>query len=248
MKHCITLATVLSVLSIVLGALAAPARAQDSPVTQKLFVPLVGQGAMNAGHPRREGQQRDLASAVFALVNAERVKAGCAPLKEDSRLVGAAEQQSEKQAIEDYYSHRSPVTREGVDTFAKARGYVMGASAILAVGGGDPSTPFQVESSIAAWLASPPHKGAMLRCEYVDGGVGIYYQPSDEGNVQAVNFLTATKVPFGDDGYSTDPGDGVKVRGPYYYYITAALSYGSPAAITAEDSPPVLTPEASPVE
>jgi uncharacterized protein YkwD len=247
MKHCITLATVLSVLSIVLGALAAPARAQDSPVTQKLFVPLVGQGAMNAGHPRQEGQQRDLASAVFALVNAERVKAGCAPLKEDSRLVGAAEKQSEKMAIENYFSHRSPGTREGVDTWARQLGYTSGASANLTASG-NPIDGLKPEWPVTNWMNSTPHRNGMLNCGFVDGGVGIYYQPDDEPTVQAVDFLTATKVPFGADGYSTDPGTGVKLKGPYYYYITLVFGAGSASVATTEYSPPVLTPEASPME
>lgn len=112
----------------------------------------------------------DPASAVVALTNAERAKAGCRPLRVDKRLATAARAHSADMAAHGYFDHdsldgASPWTRmldagypaPGAENIAK--GY---ATAAAVVGG---------------WMDSPGHRANILDCGLRAIGVGMAAGP-----------------------------------------------------------------------
>ncbi|MEV6924211.1 CAP domain-containing protein [Dactylosporangium sp. NPDC051485] len=107
---------------------------------------------------------------VISLVNVERAKAGCGPVKYNAKLRAAAYKHSADMAKRDYFSHTTP---EGVEfaTRIKAEGYNWsGAGENIAAGQGTP------EQVMDAWMHSEGHRANILNCKFVDLGVGLEYQ------------------------------------------------------------------------
>lgn len=121
----------------------------------------------------------DLRHDVLNLVNAERAKAGVAPLRFHARLNASAQRYGERMAEEGFFSHVSPtgdtlkdrIRSVGYDDRSYApdcrcvKGYALAEN--LARG---QRTPAEV---VRAWLLSPSHKAAMLNPDYRDTGIGI---------------------------------------------------------------------------
>jgi uncharacterized protein YkwD len=104
---------------------------------------------------------------VLALVNTERVKAGCRALTMDTRLVAAARGHSADMAARSFFSHTTP---EGVDfatRITKAGYRWSGAAENIAKG---QRTPADVMTS---WMNSAGHKANILNCGYKNLGVGV---------------------------------------------------------------------------
>ncbi|MEU9351047.1 CAP domain-containing protein [Streptomyces griseoloalbus] len=109
---------------------------------------------------------------VVELVNAERAKAGCSPVKANSTLTEAAQKHSEDMAASGSMSHTgsdgsSPgdrITRAGYDWSTYGENVAYGYS-----------TPEQV---MAGWMASPGHKENIVNCAFKEIGVGLA-QPGD---------------------------------------------------------------------
>jgi uncharacterized protein YkwD len=184
---------------------------------------------------RSEGQQLDIAAEVLRLVNVERAKVNCPALIPQDQLTAAAEGHSQHQALNDYYSHIAPKpNRTSPGMRISATGYEgLDVNENLAAGSGDAAI------LVNAWMSSMGHRSTMLSCDFHYAGVAVYYQPSDEGNVQAVDFFTGERIPFGPDGYSTDPMAGVPVKGPYYYYTT--LNVGAEPTLAQVSEAPTST-------
>ncbi|MEW2417325.1 sigma-70 family RNA polymerase sigma factor [Streptomyces sp. NPDC046866] len=111
------------------------------------------------------------AGEVIALVNAERAKAGCGPLKEDSQLRAAAQGHSDDMAARNFFSHTNP---DGADpgkrtTAAGYRWSTYGEN--IARGQQSP------ESVMDSWMNSPGHRANILNCSFKDIGVGIHEGP-----------------------------------------------------------------------
>ncbi|MFH8448488.1 CAP domain-containing protein [Streptomyces fungicidicus] len=104
---------------------------------------------------------------VVDLVNAERAKVGCSPVKVNSTLTGAAQDHSEDMAASGSMSHTgsdgsSPgdrITRAGYSWSTYGENVAYGYS-----------TPEQV---MAGWMASPGHKENILNCAFEEIGVGL---------------------------------------------------------------------------
>ncbi|MGW1776144.1 sigma-70 family RNA polymerase sigma factor [Streptomyces sp. NPDC002104] len=105
---------------------------------------------------------------VISLVNSERAKAGCGPLKEDAQLRTAAQGHSDDMARRDFFSHTNP---DGADpgkrtTAAGYRWSTYGEN--IAMG---QRTAAQVMDS---WMKSQGHRENILNCSFKDIGVGLH--------------------------------------------------------------------------
>jgi uncharacterized protein YkwD len=107
------------------------------------------------------------AAQVLSLANTERAKAGCGPLKLNSKLNSAAQAHSTDMATHNYFSHDS---RDGSSPFdrIKAAGYSFTAAAENIAAGSTTAAGVMDQ-----WMNSAGHKANILNCTYVDLGVGF---------------------------------------------------------------------------
>jgi uncharacterized protein YkwD len=110
------------------------------------------------------------AQEMLTLVNAERSKAGCAPVRLDSRLTTAASKHSTDMATNNYFSHTS---RNGATfvTRIKAEGYPTPRSENIAAGNTTAQATFK------QWMNSSGHRRNILDCTAKDMGVGVASNP-----------------------------------------------------------------------
>ena len=104
---------------------------------------------------------------VITLVNAERAKAGLAPLKANWQLSRIARYKSQDMIDKGYFSHTSP-TYGSPFTMIQSFGLNF-SSAGENIAMGQP-TPEQV---MTAWMNSPGHKSNILSPSYTEIGVGL---------------------------------------------------------------------------
>lgn len=140
----------------------------DLVAASRVFVPVVKAigGSQASDNPGS-------ASQVLALVNAERVRAGCQPLSLEARLMQAAQRHSEDMAVNNFFGH---VGSNG-STLAQrvnAVGYSWSALAENVAAGY--STP---EAVMVGWMSSDGHRRNILNCRYVHIGIGYVYQADD---------------------------------------------------------------------
>jgi len=107
------------------------------------------------------------AAQVLNLANAERAKAGCGPLKLNSKLNAAAQAHSADMATHNFFSHDSQDGRSPFDRI-KAAGYSFGAAAENIAAGSTTAA-----GAMDQWMHSAGHKANILNCTYVDLGVGF---------------------------------------------------------------------------
>ncbi|MEU2494488.1 sigma-70 family RNA polymerase sigma factor [Streptomyces sp. NPDC007883] len=105
---------------------------------------------------------------VVALVNAERSKAGCGPVRSNDKLETAARRHSEDMAARGYFDHTSPDGSDPGDriTAAGYRWSTYGEN--IARGQQSPS------SVMDSWMNSPGHRANILNCSFKELGVGIH--------------------------------------------------------------------------
>lgn len=106
---------------------------------------------------------------IITLVNAERIKNGLNPLKENVLLDKSAELKAKDMLERGYWSHNSP---EGVETwvFFKKVGYPY-----TEAGENQAKNFYSVNSIISGWMFSPTHKENILKSVYEETGVGVVY-------------------------------------------------------------------------
>jgi uncharacterized protein YkwD len=117
---------------------------------------------------------------VVELVNAERAKAGCSPVKLNATLTKAAQAHSADMAAHQNMSHTGSdgsdpgerITRAGYSWSTYGENVAYGYS-----------TP---EKVMAGWMSSPGHKANILKCEFKEIGVGL----AQPGNYWTQNFGT----------------------------------------------------------
>ncbi|MFI8347891.1 CAP domain-containing protein [Streptomyces sp. NPDC085596] len=104
---------------------------------------------------------------VVELVNAERAKVGCSPVKLNSTLTKAAQDHSADMAAHNTMSHTGS---DGSDPGSRitAAGYQWSAYGENVAYGY--ATPEQV---MAGWMDSPGHRENILNCSYKEIGVGL---------------------------------------------------------------------------
>ncbi|MEU6707567.1 sigma-70 family RNA polymerase sigma factor [Streptomyces wuyuanensis] len=105
---------------------------------------------------------------VVALVNAERAKAGCGPVRSNGKLETAARRHSQDMAARGYFDHTSPDGTDPGDriTAAGYRWSTYGEN--IARGQQSPS------SVMDSWMNSPGHRANILNCSFKELGVGIH--------------------------------------------------------------------------
>ncbi|MBO8188995.1 CAP domain-containing protein [Streptomyces spirodelae] len=127
-----------------------------------------GPGKAAGGSTAAADQEAAAESEVLALVNQERAKAGCRPLKADRRLTGLAGEYSEDMARRGFFSHTSP---DGKSPWARAE-----AAGISDLGGENIARgQANARSVMDSWMHSPGHRANILNCDYRTLGVGAHF-------------------------------------------------------------------------
>lgn len=110
---------------------------------------------------------------IITLVNAERIKNGLNPLKENTLLNKSAELKAKDMIERDYWSHNSP---EDVETwvFFKKVGYPY-----TEAGENQAKNFYDVNNIVNGWMLSSTHKENILKSVYEETGVGVVYPTKD---------------------------------------------------------------------
>jgi uncharacterized protein YkwD len=116
---------------------------------------------------------------VLVLVNAEREKAGCAPLTENAKLTKAAQDHSQDMADHENMSHTGSDGSSMSDRLARVGYKFSTAGENVAYGYNSP------ESVMDGWMNSAGHKANILNCAFKEIGIGLaqpgYYWTQDFG-------------------------------------------------------------------
>jgi uncharacterized protein YkwD len=121
----------------------------------------------------------DIRAATLCLVNRERARKGESRLARDMRLQPAAQAHTESMAFKDYFGHGGPRGQTPLSR-ARASGYIrssrIGYEVGENIGWGTlwEATPGAI---VAAWMASPRHRAAILDARFRDTAVGVSPHP-----------------------------------------------------------------------
>lgn len=112
--------------------------------------------------------------ATTCLVNRQRAAAGLPALRPEGRLGFAATAFAAQMVREGFFSHVAPDGATFVDR-VRPTGYIAGLrgyrlAETIAWGTGAKATPAGI---VAQWMASPPHRAALLDPKLVDVGLGV---------------------------------------------------------------------------
>lgn len=108
----------------------------------------------------------ELELEVVRLVNAQRVKRGCRPLRVDHRLVKSARAHSAEMAASRHFDHTSPDGSTAWDRMAAA-GYTDSGAETIARG------YRTAEEVVQGWMADRRDRATLLNCRLVATGVGV---------------------------------------------------------------------------
>ncbi|MER7671630.1 sigma-70 family RNA polymerase sigma factor [Kitasatospora sp. NPDC096128] len=125
-----------------------------------------------ATRPTPAAPQPNPERQLVDLVNAERAKAGCAPLRIDPRLHTSAQKHSDDMAARGFFDHVNP---DGVRADARitAAGYRWSQW-----GENLDRGPTTAASVFARWMDGGIHQSNMLDCGFKDIGVGVATSPA----------------------------------------------------------------------
>ncbi|MDK1475084.1 CAP domain-containing protein [Streptomyces sp. 549] len=120
--------------------------------------------------PSAPGKEASVEEQVLALVNQERAKVGCKPVKANAKLEALASDFSRDMAVRGFFSHTSP---DGDSPWDRAE-----AAGISNLGGENIARgQATAEEVMAAWMQSPGHRANILNCDYKTLGVGAHFEP-----------------------------------------------------------------------
>ncbi|MEU5433525.1 CAP domain-containing protein [Streptomyces sp. NPDC020719] len=164
--------------------------APTSHPAQKHSTPTTTTGHTDSGSSRTSpasqpasavtGTAAQYVQQVIALANTERAKAGCSPLKADSRLNSSAQEHADDMAARNYYEHDTPEGKNAGDRMTAA-GYDWHKW-----GENIHRSPKSPEAAMHDWMNSPGHRANILDCGFKDIGVGVNL--SDNGPWWVQNF------------------------------------------------------------
>ncbi|SEC39693.1 CAP domain-containing protein [Streptomyces sp. TLI_105] len=105
---------------------------------------------------------------VFRLVNAERAKVGCTPIRTDARLAALADAFSADMATRGFFDHTDP---DGDTPWVRAE------QAGISGMGGENIARGQVDAAavMASWMNSDGHRANILNCDFTTMGVGVVF-------------------------------------------------------------------------
>lgn len=163
----------MSVVLLVLGALAAVVLLRLSPAPDELTAYHAEQAALPADWPTQ----------MLAAVNKVRAEAGLKKVTLCGPLSAAAQRMTDDMASNDYFSHTSP---DGRDLWQRLGDVgVKGRAAAENLAAGHDS----VKDAMAAWLSSPEHRANMLNPSMRRAGFGFSQSPdSTYGTYWAQDF------------------------------------------------------------
>lgn len=145
---------------------APPAQSQPVPVPTPSPTPAPQPVPTNPSPESASYQLSPYEQRVVELVNAERVKAGLAPLQVDLNLSRVARLKAEDMRDKNYFSHDSPTYGSFVEMIRRFGIPYRTAGENIAAGYRSP------EAVVAAWMASPGHKSNILNPAFTRIGVG----------------------------------------------------------------------------
>ncbi|RKT56140.1 CAP domain-containing protein [Saccharothrix australiensis] len=139
---------------------------------------LAGQGHAQVAANAVHDEAADAVQRVVDLVNAERGKAGCGPLRAEGKARSAAQSHADDMAARGYYDHTSP---EGADAGDRldAAGYRWRKWGENIHKG--PSSP---EDAVRDWMNSAEHRANIVNCDFNDLGVGVNHKANGPWWVQ----------------------------------------------------------------
>ncbi|MET8686086.1 CAP domain-containing protein [Streptomyces sp. NPDC004732] len=117
-----------------------------------------------------ESDESTAEAAVLTLVNQERAKAGCRPLRADDRLAALAGDFSADMAARDFFDHTDPDGATPWDRAEKAGIKNLGGENIA-------RGQANAQSVMDAWMNSAGHRANILNCDYKTLGVGAHFAP-----------------------------------------------------------------------
>jgi len=129
-------------------------RAAQAQAAREIYIPFV------CGRPAAA----DAPCEVVRLINAERAASGLAPLTRDVRLDAAAGRHAADMAAGNYCGHTGTDGSTAGERISAA-GYIWSVCGEVVATGHE--TPAEV---VAAWLASPGHRAALLSTRFVHVG------------------------------------------------------------------------------
>ncbi|MET9374178.1 CAP domain-containing protein [Streptomyces sp. NPDC002992] len=139
---------------------ATPPKPKPAPTTEK---PVVRTEA-----PAQVARDVAAEAEVVRLVNEERAKVGCTPVRSDSALAALAGAFSQDMAQRGFFDHTDP---EGDTPWERAR--QAGVSGL----GGENIARGQADAAavMESWMNSDGHRANILNCDYTTLGVGVHF-------------------------------------------------------------------------
>ena len=120
-----------------------------------------------------------LRADVLTLINKERAKAGLRALKIDANLQQSAQRYAEQMLALGFFSHTDPAgktLRDRMDVSGYQRSFydqTCFCATRAAMGENIAQGQKTPEEVVRDWMASPPHKAAILTAAFTDTGIGI---------------------------------------------------------------------------
>lgn len=113
------------------------------------------------------------AETVLSAVNAARTKAGCQPLRLNSKLTAAAKSHANAMAEQNFFGHAgkdgskfsSRIKRQGYSYRTAAENIAAGHRTAM--------------QAVQGWLKSAGHRRNILNCRMTETGIAMVYQPDD---------------------------------------------------------------------
>ncbi|GLF98979.1 CAP domain-containing protein [Streptomyces yaizuensis] len=146
------------------------AKERSSPTTKPSARPSSSAPRPASAPPSPAKNAKTAESAVLALVNEERAKVGCAPVRFDASLAKLAGDFSTDMAARGFFSHTDPDGDTPWDRAEQAGVKNLGGENI-ARGQADAAAVMN------SWMNSEGHRANILNCDYRTLGVGVHLGP-----------------------------------------------------------------------
>ncbi|MEV6330950.1 CAP domain-containing protein [Streptomyces sp. NPDC051909] len=139
----------------------APVKKTPAPTTEAPAAPTAAARSLATREQAAEAE-------VVRLVNAERAKVGCVPIRSDAELAALAGAFSADMAARNFFDHTDP---DGATPWSRAQ------KAGITDLGGENIARGQVDAAavMKSWMASDGHRANILNCDYTALGVGVHF-------------------------------------------------------------------------
>lgn len=139
----------------------APSASTEAPVPTKT------ESAPSAAAPGADDSTSSMETEVLSLVNQEREKVGCSPLRADASLGALAQSFSDGMAERGFFSHTDPDGKTPWDRADEAGVTGLGGENIA-------RGQATAQAVMDSWMNSEGHRANILNCDYTRLGVGVH--------------------------------------------------------------------------